>query len=44
MDDRERLGKLWGLANEQLVEVESTRDLSQTIVHVDMDAFVSEEI
>jgi len=25
----------------QLVEVEATRDLTQTIVHVDMDAFVS---
>jgi len=25
----------------QLIEVEASRDLSQTIVHVDMDAFVS---
>lgn len=28
-------------ANKQLIEVEATRDLSQSIVHVDMDAFVS---
>ena len=24
-----------------MIEVEATRDLSQTVVHVDMDAFVS---
>ena len=32
-----------GVTDMQLVEVEATRDLSQTIVHVDMDAFVSRQ-
>lgn len=29
-------------ADDQLMEVEATRDLTQTIVHVDMDAFVGD--
>jgi DNA polymerase kappa len=31
-------------ADTQLAEVEQTRDLSQVIVHVDMDAFVSAQL
>lgn len=35
------VGVLGRLSSSQLTEVEATRDLSQVIVHVDMDAFVS---